>query len=180
MAATELAHPSLNDWVVLALVAEEERHGFAIARELTPDSQLGRVWTVPRPLVYRSIERLAEARWIESVREERGDQGPRRTVMRATPIGRRRLRAWLGRPVAHPRDVRAELLLKVMLLERAGRDPRPLVQAQLDAFADVFAGITAQARRAAGPDRVVASWRLENTRAIERTLRGITQARRSS
>lgn len=179
MTATDLLHPSLNDWVVLALVAEEDRHGFAVARELTADAQLGRVWTVPRPLVYRSIERLTDAGWVTAVREERGDQGPRRTVMRATATGRRRLRTWLARPVTHPRDVRVELLVKLMLLERAGKDPAPLAQAQLDAFADVFAGITRQARGAVGPDRVVALWRLENTRAIERTLRGITRAARS-
>ena len=179
MAGIDLAHPSLNDWVVLALVAEDDRHGFAVARELTADAQLGKVWTVPRPLVYRSMERLADAGWITAVRDERGDQGPRRTVMHATATGRRRLRAWLGRPVTHPRDVRAELLVKLMLLERAGKDPAPLARAQLDAFADAFAGISRQARRAEGPDRVVALWRLENTRAIERTLRGITRAARS-
>ena len=48
--------PPLTDWVVLALVVEQPRHGFALARELAADGALGEVWTVPRPLVYRAID----------------------------------------------------------------------------------------------------------------------------
>lgn len=93
--------------------------------------------------------------------------------MRTTPAGRRHLTGWLSSPVAHPRDVRSELMVKLTLIERLGDDPRTLARAQLDAFADVFSGLTVQARVATGPDRLVALWRFENTRAIERTLRAI-------
>lgn len=40
---------SLTEWVVLALLAEEPSHGFAVARTLSPSSALGQVWIVPPP-----------------------------------------------------------------------------------------------------------------------------------
>ena len=46
---------SLTEWIVLALVAEGPSHGFAIAKELRADSDLGRVMTVQRALVYRAL-----------------------------------------------------------------------------------------------------------------------------
>ena len=91
---------SLTDWVVLALVAEEPRHGFAVAKELAPDATLGEAWTVRRPLVYRAIDHLRDAGLVEPVRTEAGAQGPHRTVYRATRSGATRVTRWLDRPVA--------------------------------------------------------------------------------
>jgi DNA-binding PadR family transcriptional regulator len=161
---------SLTDWAVLGLVAQEPRHGFSVARELAPASSLGQVWTVRRPLVYRAIEHLADARLIEPTRTERGDQGPNRTVYRATRAGRARLRRWLDTPVDHPRDVRTELLVKFALLANAGRPLRPLAERQRSRFAPVAASLAHSVDLASGAERVVARWRLESTRAITRTL----------
>lgn len=50
---------ALPEWTVLALRREEPRHGFAIATLTAPDGALGRVWQVPRPVIYRALGRLA-------------------------------------------------------------------------------------------------------------------------
>ena len=55
MAASEVPGLSITEWVVLGLLAEAPAHGFALARELSRDTTLGQVWTVPRALVYRAI-----------------------------------------------------------------------------------------------------------------------------
>jgi PadR family transcriptional regulator AphA len=164
---------SLTDWVVLAVIAEEPRHGFSVARELAPDAPIGQVWTVRRPLVYRSLEYLASDRSITATRTEPGTQGPNRTVYRVTRTGRTRLGNWLRQPVDHPRDVRTELLVKFVLSARRGEPLTPLARRQLELFAPVTEGLTRAARRSAGADRVVARWRLESTRAITRTLEAI-------
>ena len=164
---------SLTDWVVLAVIAEEPRHGFSVARELAPDAPIGQVWTVRRPLVYRSIESLLADRLIEATRTEPGAQGPHRTVYRATRAGKAHLTRWLGEPVEHPREVRSELLAKFVLRARRGDPLTPLARLQLELFAPVTEGLTRATRRAAGADRVVARWRLESTRAITRTLEAI-------
>lgn len=164
---------SLTDWVVLAVIAEEPRHGFSVARELAPAAPIGQVWTVRRPLVYRALEYLAGDGLVEASRTEPGTQGPHRTVYRATRAGKARLSRWLDEPVDHPREVRAELLAKFVLRARRGDALTPLAQRQLVLFAPVTDGLTRATRRATGADRVVARWRLESTRAITRTLEAI-------
>ena len=155
----------LTEWVVLGLVAEGPTHGFALARLLARGGEVGRVWAATRPLTYRAMDRLAADGLIEPVRTEPG-AGPPRTVHRATPAGRRALRRWLTRPVQHPREVRAELLVKLLLLERAGTPTGPLLAAQRQAFAGVL-----DSHRGAASDSV-SRWRAEQAAAIDRFLRG--------
>jgi len=161
---------SLTDWVVLGLVAESPAHGFAVARALEADAQLGQVWTVRRSLVYRALDHLEAARLVEPARTERGEQGPHRTVYRATRRGRARLARWLDEPVNHPREFRAELLVKFILLARGNRPLAPLAMRQRARFAVMVDGLAANARDASGADRVVARWRVESVEAISRTL----------
>ena len=89
MAAAEL---SLTEWVVLALVGESPTHGFAIARELRPESDLGRILTVHRPLVYRALDRLSDAGLVAEAATEPGDAGPTRTIMKITHHGQAQLK----------------------------------------------------------------------------------------
>jgi DNA-binding PadR family transcriptional regulator len=164
---------SLTEIVVLGLVVEQPRHGFAVARELRADGGIGQVWTVHRPLVYRAIDRLEQAGLVAATRTEPGDQGPHRTVYRATRTGRARCREWLARPVAHPRDARAELLVKFLFLARDDQPLRPLAEAQLEQFRQVAEGLEQTVDDATGADRLVALWRLETVQATNSTLRRI-------
>ncbi len=164
---------SLSDLVVLCLLVEQPQHGFAVARELRPDSGIGQVWTVHRPLVYRAIEHLLGAGLVEPTHQEPGAQGPSRTIYRATRKGRDRARQWLARPVAHPRDARTELLVKFMLLARTGRPLAPLARTQLDRFQPLLERLDATAGAAEGSDQVVAWWRVESLRATTTVLRRI-------
>lgn len=130
VAANGAARLSLTDYAVLGVLAEEARHGFALSKVFDADGDLGRVFTVRRPLVYRALDRLVEAGYAEPVATEKSEAGPKRTVLRVTTSGRRRLRAWLAQPVEHVRDIRIELLLKLSLLNRSGASPLPLVRRQ--------------------------------------------------
>ncbi|MCH7790399.1 MAG: helix-turn-helix transcriptional regulator, partial [Acidobacteria bacterium] len=80
-------HLSLTEWVVLALIDEAPSHGFAIAKELRTNTDLGRILTVHRPLVYRALDRLAACGDAEPHQIEPGDAGPNRTLHRVTPRG---------------------------------------------------------------------------------------------
>ena len=168
--ARPLPELSLSDWTVLGVVAEGPTHGWPVVRELAPDGDLGRVWTVSRPLVYRSLGTLEHAGLVEPCGEAPGIRGPHRVVLRATPTGRGALRRWLAMPVAHVRDVRSQLLVKLALLERAGRSSRDLVAAQLDALAPVFDAVKRAGRRR-GFEATVSAWRREQALAVERFLR---------
>lgn len=155
---------TLTEWVVLGVLAEAPTHGFAVARLLGRGGDIGRVWSASRPLTYRAIDQLLADGLVVPVRTEPG-AGPQRTVHRPTPAGRRALRRWLDQPVEHFRDVRAELLVKLLLLERSGRSAVPLLEAQRAAFQPRFAEV------AASPATdTVGRWRQAQAEAIARFL----------
>lgn len=163
MATPEL---SLNEWVVLALLAEGPSHGFALAKQLEADTDLGRVLTVRRPLVYRALGRLVDAGLAEPHHSEPGIAGPNRTVHRITRRGRTALRSWLRRPVEHVRDLRIEFLVKLRLSRRAGRDTAELVAAQRDALTDTLDRLAALD----GDADEVDLWRHHNAVAVSAFL----------
>ena len=170
MAGRRKADLSAGEWTVLALVAERPTHGFALAKDIGPDGEIGKVWTLPRPLVYRALDTLQAAELIAPMRTESG-RGPRRTVFAATRAGKRLVTAWLDRPVEHVRDARTLLLLKLLFLDRAGRDPGPLLRAQLAELRLLESALRRRARSASGFEKTLAVWRLESTRAAIRTIR---------
>jgi DNA-binding PadR family transcriptional regulator len=166
--AAGAAELGLAEAVCLTLVAREPRHGWSIVKALAADGEVGRVWSLSRPLTYRALDALAARGYIEPGGSETGS-GPPRTIWRATPRGRRAARAWLRRPVRHPRDVRTELLVKLVL----GAPAPELARAQLDVFAPVFAGLRRAAR--AAPGDPVARWRMESAEATRRFLESVAR-----
>jgi PadR family transcriptional regulator AphA len=164
---------SLTDWVVLGLVVEEPRHGFAVAQELRASSGLGKVWTVHRPLVYRAIDRLKELGFVTTGQTEPGRQGPDRRLLESTELGRRRLREWLDEPVNHPRDVRNHLLAKFVLRARLTLPLAPLAELQAERFAPLLRGIEETMADSNGPDRLIASWRLASMRTTQKFLEDV-------
>lgn len=161
---------SLSELAVLALLAQRATHGFALSRDLAPDGVIGKVWTVPRPRVYRAIHRLTELGLVEPVVTEPSDTGPARTVVAATADGREAIDRWLSEPVAHLRDMRSELLLKLVLCHRAGIDTQELLVAQRRRFSPLVERLTATAEQATGTDRLIATWRAGSARAFTNIL----------
>ena len=169
--STPLPELSLSDWVVLGLVGEGPTHGWPVVRELAADGEIGRIWTVSRPLVYRSLATLLARGFVEECGEAAGVRGPQRTIVRVTRRGRAALRRWLDEPVDHVREVRSELLVKLALRARAGRSSEELLERQRQRLEPVFAAVT---RRVSGDgfESVLAAWRREQALAVQRFLRG--------
>src|ERR1700759_1453269 len=120
----------LGEWACLGILYRGPTHGFAIASKLKPDTEIGRIWSVSRPLTYRALDQLAARGFIEAVGEERGIAGGNRTIMAATRKGRAQFRKWLNTPVVHLRDLRSELLLKLVLADACGIDLSVMLQRQ--------------------------------------------------
>lgn len=162
------------EWAVLGVVAEGPTHGFALARQLAPDGAVGRVWTVPRPVVYQVLNKLDRMALVSDARTEPGTRGPVRTLFGLTPLGRRALESWLHEPVEHVRDVRSLLLLKLALLDRAGRDPAPLIDAQRTKVKEQIRSLRRSRRGCDGFERVLVEWRLAGSRATVEFLDAIS------
>jgi DNA-binding PadR family transcriptional regulator len=170
---------SLGEWAVLGLVAEGETHGFAVSRAFAPDGVIGRIWTIPRPLVYRAIASLQTSGYVRETGSVPGVHGPERRLIGLTPAGRAALDSWLGEPVAHVRDARSELLVKLLLLDRAGLDTRELLDAQAERIRPMLVGLREKLARAEGFDATLARWRLASAEALANFLAELIDDRRS-
>jgi DNA-binding PadR family transcriptional regulator len=159
---------TVGEWALLALLAEHPAHGFALAREMALDGDVGRVWTMRRPLVYRAPETLERMGLARPVATLPSTSGPQRTVLEATAAGKRALKTWLGEPVEHVRDARSLLMLKLLFLTRRGADPAPLLEAQRARFSALAQRLASAADEAEAFDRVLLLWRLETTMAAIR------------
>jgi PadR family transcriptional regulator AphA len=149
---------SLPEWLVLTILRQQSAHGFAVAQLTAADGDIGRVWQIPKAVVYRAIGRLLDARLIAPEGTEPG-LGPQRTVYAATADGRTAADRWLYAPVEHVREIRSELLLKLALLDRAGEDPTPLLQGQRAVLEPIAQAIEARRARSAGFDATLLAWR---------------------
>ncbi len=179
----------LGEWACLGILYQAPTHGFAIAARLKPDGDVGRVWSLSRALTYRSLEQLTTRGFVHAVAQEQGIAGGNRTVLAATRTGRAKLRRWLGSPVAHLRDVRSELLLKLIIAELCSVDIDPMLREQRSLIGEMAramstataptVGSNTRAGTTVAGDRgrdnttthdVVALWRLESSQAALRFL----------
>ncbi|MGB8858570.1 MAG: hypothetical protein WCC60_04910 [Ilumatobacteraceae bacterium] len=159
----------LGEWACLGILYPSPTHGFAIASQLKPTGSVGRVWSLSRALTYRSLEQLTRRGYIHPIGEEPGIAGGKRTILAASRSGRAQLRTWLRTPVPHLRDLRSELLLKLVVAEHCGIDMRPMLAPQRDHIEQMAAAIHAQVDPKEPVD-VVALWRVESSDAALRFL----------
>ena len=52
---------SLAEWTGPAPIGEHSARGFAIAQPTAPGRDVGRIWHIPRPVIYHAISRLEQA-----------------------------------------------------------------------------------------------------------------------
>lgn len=168
MARTTEHQLLLGEWACLGILYPGPLHGFAIAARLKPAGDIGRVWSLSRALTYRALDQLTARGYIAPIADEPGTAGGNRTILAATRSGRAQLRQWLATPVAHLRDLRSELLLKLIVAELCGIDVTEMLAAQRAHISDMAQAIHAQV--AEHPGDVVALWRSESSDAALRFL----------
>ena len=166
---------SLPEWTVLAVVSEGPTHGFAIAQLTTPGGELGRIWHIPRPVIYRSIGRLLDLGLLTPRSVESG-RGPQRTLYSVTPQGAAAVAHWLDTPVQHIREVRSHLLLKLALLDRVGGDPSGLLARQKAILEPIADAVKTERPGSAGFDATLLAWRRATTAATMSFLDDLTRA----
>jgi DNA-binding PadR family transcriptional regulator len=150
--------------VVLALIVQQPRHGWALHEELAPHGEIGRAWTLSRQLVYRAIDTLEADGLVKRAKPKDGG-GADKVIISPTAKGKSHITAWLNQPVEHLRDVRTELVVKMMLRERAGLSAQSFLAAQRDALTPVLQSI-----ESSPSDTPVNMWRRESASAVKRFL----------
>lgn len=165
---------SLPEWLVLAILDQQPMHGFAVAQLTAPTGELGRVWQIPKAVIYRSMGRLLDVGLVVAESTEQG-LGPQRTIYAATPAGSEEARRWLRTPVAHVRDIRSHLLLKLALLDRTGDDPTELLRGQRAVLEHIAEAIEDQRASSGGFDATLLAWRRATAAAALDFLDTITE-----
>lgn len=156
----------LGTWAVLALLAEGDAHGWALVRRLAAEGDVGAIWSIRRAVVYRTIEQAIAGGLVEHAGLEQGERGSPRTLLRVTAVGRRAVRQWLDEPVAAVRDLRSELLLKLLFAQRRRHDASRLLEAQRAILLETVARLEEPLPPDAEPSaRTIRSFRLETARA---------------
>ena len=150
--------------VVLALVVHTPRHGWAIHEQLSPTGDIGHAWTLSRQLVYRAIDTLVEDGLVKRAMPKDGGGGDK-VIISPTATGKRLTMKWLDTPVTHLRDVRTELVLKVMLRDRMNLPLSPFLALQHEVFDPLIAFINKDQS-----DSPVNLWRRESANAVKRYL----------
>jgi DNA-binding PadR family transcriptional regulator len=158
--------PLLGEWACMGILHAAPAHGFAVAARLKPDGDIGRVWSMSRALTYRSLDQLVGDGFVRRVAEEPGIAGGNRTILGLTRGGRAQFRTWLATPVVHLRDVRSELLLKIVLAEACGIDIGPMLERQRTQVTEMVQAFDARDDRG----DVVAIWRAEAAHTALRFL----------
>lgn len=172
---TEPPSLSLTEWVVLGVIGERPAHGFAVSVLTADDGELGRIWHIPRPAIYRALGRIDAACLVAADAVEPG-RGPQRTIYAITAQGREALDTWLRTPVRHVRDLRSHLLMKLALLDRAGRNPAELLVRQRAVLEPIAEAIKAERSEREGFDATLLAWRRATASAALSFLDDITPA----
>ncbi len=177
MARPHRTEPSLTEWVVLGLLCERPAHGWDVARAFGREGDVGQVWSVSRPLVYRAITVLRELGYIVDRGSTPSSTGPVRVLLAPTPRGRQAFRRWLARPTRHVRDLRTELMVKLLLIGRAGKDHHALLRAQLAVLEQGEHLLIRRVAESEGFERTVAVWRLTTGRAARAFVEALLDER---
>ncbi len=164
---------SLTEWAALGVLCEGRAHGWAVAAALLPDGEIGRVWSSSRPLTYRAITLLRDRGYVVEVGSEASRGGPNRRLLEVTPKGRRAFRSWRSRPAGHVRELRTELMLKLVFHDRADVDPAALLERQRGLLVAQERALGLRLSRSDGFGRVLDLWRLSNIRAAIRFVQDL-------
>ena len=90
------------------------RHGYDLAREFQPDSDLGEIIRLEPGMLYHHLKKMERLGWVSSHREQ-VDRRPARSVCSLTEEGRVELERWMREPVGHTREIRLVFLVKLYL-----------------------------------------------------------------
>lgn len=157
-----------GEWACLGLLVEAPAHGFALSQRLAPTGDIGRIWSLSRSLTYRAVDQLVDRGFIEVRGEQPGLAGGNRTLLAPTRSGRSAFRSWVTSPVSHLRDLRSELLLKVVLARLCSIPIDAMIEQQRSTIRHINAGLVTQLQFA--PDDLVLMWRRRSTEAALRFL----------
>jgi DNA-binding PadR family transcriptional regulator len=151
----------------------ESRHGYDLAREFQPGSELGEIIRLEPGMLYHHLKKLERAGWVTS-QQEVVDRRPARLVYTLTSAGQQELDRWLREPVGHTREIRLEFLVKLLLAGQTDSALRErLIDEQIARLTEIESSLDSD-EATAGFSAQVRALRLAQTRTALDWLRSLT------
>ena len=124
---------------LLGLLAQSRgsRHGYDLAREFQPESELGQIIRLEPGMLYHHLKKMERAGWVIS-HQEQVERRPARFVYSLTDAGQAELDSWMKEPVGHTREIRLAFLVKLYLAQKI--DPElatNLISQQISTLEDI-------------------------------------------
>jgi len=124
------AEPASLELALVGFVEDAPRHGYEIHQLLTGTPELRRIWRMKQSRLYAMLARLEDAGLLRSDVVMQAGRPPRK-LLRPTEAGVSAFQRWRTQPVAQPREMRLEFMLKLYFALRDGPETaRQLVSAQ--------------------------------------------------
>ncbi len=164
---------SVLEGACLTLVGNGATHGYEIAQHFRPATKLGVIYTVSRPVVYRALDVLVKKKYLASSKTT-GSRGQLKLILKLTKTGDEIRKDWLNQPVQHIREIRTELLVKLVLRDESALSSQRFLSQQRATLHDVISGLLRDR-----DDSEVAVWRREQARAVARFLDELSGQRHS-
>lgn len=124
------AEPASLELALIGFVEDAPRHGYEIHQLLTGTPELHRIWRMKQSRLYAMLARLEDAGLLCSDVVMQAGRPPRK-LFRPTAAGASALQRWRTQPVAQPREMRLEFMLKLYFALRDGpATAQQLVSAQ--------------------------------------------------
>lgn len=106
------------EFLLLGLLDQQPDHGYELHQRLL--RELGGLWHLSQSQAYSTLKRLEARGWIVSTPQPQTNL-PDRRLLRLTPEGRRRFRAWLRTPTGSSlRAIRVDFLTRLNFASRLG------------------------------------------------------------
>ncbi len=107
------------EYALLGLLAARPAHGYELFKRIKDLPALEGIWFVKQANLYALLEKLESRGLIASREVEAGGYPPRREYA-LTSAGAQTLQVWLSEPVARPREMRQEFLLRLYFARQSG------------------------------------------------------------
>lgn len=168
--------PAEHALLGLLALSTGSRHGYDLAREFQPGSELGEIIHLEPGMLYHHLKKMERSGWVTS-QQEQVERRPARFVYSLTRAGEAELDRWMTEPVGHTREVRLAFLVKLYLARQTDSAlAERLIREQIATLEDIETGH--QAGEMGGEfSTSVRDLRLAQTRTALAWLRSLLSSR---
>ena len=113
--------PLTLEYILLGIIDQKPMHGYDLHKALSELEGISLIWSIKQSRLYALLDKLETQGYLKSALVP-GEAHPLRKEFRLTKEGKRSLKAWIGSPVQHGREMRQDFLARLYFASREGKE----------------------------------------------------------